>query len=255
MRIASINVNGIRAAKRKGIFDYLAKADCDIVCLQEIRAQTEQISDAIFHPSNYFCVYRPAQRPGYSGVAIFAKQKPDNIIRDIDLSWADAEGRYLLFEYANLNVTSLYLPSGSHNPERQLQKYEFMEYFATVLRSYLAQGKPTIICGDYNIAHKKIDIKNWRANQKNSGFLPQERKWLDEVVEDIAFVDAFRQVNQEADQYTWWSNRGRAWDNNVGWRIDYQLISPDLAGKVVAAEIYKEQRFSDHAPLIIDYDI
>ena len=253
MRIVSLNVNGIRAAKRKGMFEWLAALGADIICLQEIRAQEDQLGDAIYRPEGYYCVYKSAERKGYSGVAIFARQRPDKVIDSIDLDWADSEGRYLLFEYPELRVASLYLPSGSHNPERQTQKYEFMDHFAKLIQSYLTDKTPTVICGDYNIAHKKIDIKNWRANQKNSGFLPEERAWLDEVFDKIGYVDAFRVLNEDEGEYTWWSNRGRAWDNNVGWRIDYQVVSPDLKDKVQSVSIYKNERFSDHAPLIIDY--
>lgn len=255
MRVVSINVNGIRAAKRKGMFAWLQKSKFDVICLQEIRAHEEQIQEAEYWPEDYFCVYRSAERKGYSGVAIFARREPDQVVTHLDLSWADEEGRFLLFEYPKLKVASLYLPSGSHNPDRQEQKYDFMDFFSKEMQSYLKGKKPVIVCGDYNIAHKKIDIKNWQANQKNSGFLPEERAWLDELFDDIGFVDAFRVVNQEKDQYTWWSNRGRAWDNNVGWRIDYQVISPELSATVTSASIYKEERFSDHAPLIVEYDL
>lgn len=253
MKVASINVNGIRAARRKGLFAWLQTADLDFVCLQEIRADAEQIKEDEYWPAGYHCVYRSAERKGYSGVAILAKEEPDEIIDVIGLDWADEEGRYLVFEYANLRIASLYLPSGSHNPDRQEQKYVFMDHFAQVVQKYLTDDKPTIICGDYNIVHKEIDIKNWKSNQKNSGCLPEERAWLDKLFGKIGCVDAFRVVNQEDGQYTWWSNRGKAWDNNVGWRIDYQVISPDLAAKVTGAAIYKDERFSDHAPLIIEY--
>ena len=255
MRVISVNVNGIRAARRKGFFKWLVAAGADIICLQETRAHEDQIPEADYRPEGYFCVYRSAERKGYSGVAMYARQRPDNVIDAVDLHWADIEGRYLVFEYPKIRVASLYLPSGSHNPDRQKQKYEFMDHFAALMQRYLDDGKPTIICGDYNIAHKKIDIKNWRANQKNSGFLPEERAWMDMLFEQKGFVDAFRVINKDEGQYTWWSNRGRAWYNNVGWRIDYQLITPDLADKVQSVSIYKDERFSDHAPLIIDYSL
>ena len=166
---------------------------------------------------------------------------------------ADNEGRYIQFDYPNLSVISLYLPSGTSGEGRQDVKYDFLDRFAKHVLALKATGRELIICGDYNIAHKNIDIKNWRGNQKNSGFLPEERAWLDELFGSHGFVDAFRIHNQDAEEYTWWSNRGRAWENNVGWRIDYQVVTPGISGAIVNASIYKEQRFSDHAPLLIEY--
>ena len=250
MRIASV-----RAARKKGFFQWMHAAKLDIVCLQETRAHMEQIPDAEYCPEDFHCIYRPALRRGYSGVAIFSKQQPEKVVDVMGLDWADDEGRFLLFECPNLRVASLYLPSGSHNPSRQVQKYAFMEHCEKMMRIYLRDNKPLIICGDYNIVHKEIDIKNFTANQKNSGCLPEERAWLDKLFGEVGLVDAFRIVNQEAEQYTWWSNRGGAYANNVGWRIDYQVISRDLADKVQSAQIYKDERFSDHAPLIVDYSL
>ena len=165
------------------------------------------------------------------------------------------EGRYIQADFGRLSVISIYLPSGSSSEERQDLKFEFMDYFLPVLRKMRKQKRQYIICGDWNIAHKKIDIKNWRGNQKNSGFLPEERAWLDELFDDVGFIDAFRVINTDEDQYTWWSNRGQSWAKNVGWRIDYQIISPALKNKVKQADIFKRERFSDHAPLTISYDL
>ena len=172
------------------------------------------------------------------------------------LGWhdIDIEGRFLEFQYNKLSVISLYMHSGSSSEERQAVKFDFMDRFMPYLQRLRRKRREYIICGDWNIAHKKIDIKNWRSNQKNSGFLPEERAWMDKLFDEVGYVDAFRVVNQQEHQYTWWSNRGQAWANNTGWRIDYQVITPKLAPLVRSASIYKDERFSDHAPLIIDYD-
>jgi exodeoxyribonuclease-3 len=249
------NLNGIRSAARKGFFEWLATKNVDIVCIQETKAQEHQLTDDIFCPKGYTCSYHDAIKKGYSGVAILSKKKPKNISTGLGWPCADDEGRYIQFDFDKFSVASLYLPSGTSGDIRQQEKYNFMDKYLVKLKKIIKAKKPFIICGDWNIAHKKIDIKNWRANQKHSGFLPEERAWLDVLFDEIGFVDGFRQVNQEPDQYTWWSNRGQAWANNVGWRIDYHVITPDLKTKVKAAEIYREQKFSDHAPLIIDYAI
>ena len=254
LRVMSINVNGIRAAERKGFFKWLEKQKTDVVCVQEVRAHAEQLTDPVFYPKGYECFYVDSHKKGYSGVAIYTKLPPEKVVDKIGYALADEEARYLHVEFKDLIIASLYLPSGTSGEGRQELKYEFMDWYWGYLQKQKKSKKRIIICGDWNIAHKQIDIKNWRSNQKNSGFLPEERAWLDTVFEKD-YVDAFRVVNQEADQYTWWSNRGRAWDNNVGWRIDYQVISKDLIDKVKEASIYKRERFSDHAPLIIDYDI
>jgi exodeoxyribonuclease-3 len=166
----------------------------------------------------------------------------------------DNEGRYVEAQFGKLNVISLYAPSGSSNELRLASKDRFADFFLPYLKQLKRKRRDYIICGDWNIAHKEIDLKNWRSNQKNSGFLPRERAWMDSLFE-MGYVDAFREINPEPDQYTWWSNRGQAWAKNVGWRLDYQIVSPRLKGKVKSAAIYKEERFSDHAPLIMDYDI
>jgi exodeoxyribonuclease-3 len=186
---------------------------------------------------------------------VYCKSKPDAIINGIGWPDFDAEGRYIEAQFGNLSVISLYLPSGSSSEERQAVKFKVMERFAPYLQSCADNGRDYMICGDWNIAHKEIDLKNWRSNQKNSGFLPEERAWLSQLFASGKWFDAFRLVNQEAEQYTWWSNRGQAWAKNVGWRIDYQIISASLQDKVGAAQIYKDQRFSDHAPLIMDYGL
>jgi exodeoxyribonuclease-3 len=220
MRIISLNANGIRAAERKGFFVWLAQQNADFICIQETKAQTEQLKADAFWPKGYHCSYCDAEKKGYSGVAIYSKQQPDQIINTIGWPEADLEGRYIEAQIGKLSVISLYLPSGSSSEQRQAVKFDFLDKFQPLLREYSQNGRQYIICGDWNIAHKQIDLKNWRGNQKNSGFLPEERVWMDQLLEQENWIDAFRTLNQEPDQYTWWSNRGQAWAKNVGWRID-----------------------------------
>ncbi len=264
MRVATLNANGIRAAARKGFFDWLPTVDCDVWCIQETKAQEHQLPDASeFYPDGYHSYYYDAEKKGYSGTAIFARRQPDHVyfgfgsVPGADPGWAefDREGRYLEARFCNLSVVSIYLPSGSSSELRQEAKFRFLDLFMPYLKSLRRKRREFILCGDWNIAHKPIDLKNWKQNQKNSGFLPEERAWLDELFGPRKYVDAFRVINDQPEQYTWWSNRGRAWDKNVGWRLDYQVVTPKLRDAVRSAEIYKTQRFSDHAPLIMDYDL
>ena len=255
MRIITVNVNGIRAAARKGFFSWMVRQQADVVCIQETKAQVDQLSDPVFSPEGYHCFYNDAVKKGYSGTALYSKVKPTRVITSLGWDPADSEGRYLQADYRDLSVISLYMPSGSSSEEAQQKKFRFMEVFLDHLRSLRRKRREFIICADWNICHKEIDLRNWRSNQKNSGFLPEERAWLDVLYDEVGYIDSFRLVNQEADQYTWWSNRGQAWSRNVGWRLDYQVITPRLAGSVRNAEIYKDQRFSDHAPQIMDYDL
>lgn len=255
MRIITVNVNGIRAAARKGFFDWLQKQRADVVCIQETKAQIHQLEDnPVFFPKGYFCYYVDAIKKGYSGVAIYSKHEPKKVVRKYGDEEFDNEGRYLELQFDNLAVVSLYAPSGSSSEERQAAKFRFMESFMNHLKSLKRRKKEYVICGDWNIAHKEIDLKNWRGNKKNSGFLPEERAWLDNLFNDVGYIDAFREVNQKEDQYTWWSNRGQAWTNNVGWRIDYHIATPNLKNAAKKVSIYKNKRFSDHAPLVIDYE-
>jgi len=254
MRIITINTNGIRAAARKGFFDWLRKQQADVICIQETKAQQHQLDDPVFHPKGYYRYFHDAQKKGYSGVAIYCRQQPKKIIKGIGWHDIDQEGRFIEVQFEKLSVISLYMQSGSSSEERLKIKFEFMDRFILYLQKLRRKRREYIICGDWNIAHKNIDIKNWRGNQKNSGFLPEERAWLDRLFDEVGYVDAFRALNQQEHQYTWWSNRGQAWANNTGWRIDYQIITPKLKGCLKKASIYKDERFSDHAPLIIDYD-
>ncbi len=253
MKIITANLNGIRSAAGKGFFDWMLKQDADVVCLQETKAQVHQLGPEVLRPPGYYGYFHDAQKKGYSGVAVYCRREPDRV--QVGLGWpdVDAEGRYLQVDFGNLSVVSLYLPSGSSGPERQAVKFDVMARFLTVLQQLRDSDRDYIICGDWNIAHKPIDLKNWRSNQKNSGFLPEERAWLDHVFEQVGWIDAFRAVNEAAEQYTWWSNRGRAREKNVGWRIDYHMVNPRLKEKIISAAIYKEQWFSDHAPLIMEY--
>lgn len=255
MRVISYNVNGIRAAARKGMYEWLQKQNADVVCLQETRAQMEHLHDEIFRPQGYHCYFVDAEKKGYSGVGMYTKQEPDTVMTRLGWELADNEGRYIQADFGNISIASLYLPSGSSGDHRQGIKFDLMDWYEKRLKKQIDSGRSYIICGDWNIVHKEIDIKNFKPNQKSSGCLPEERAWLDKLFDHIGFVDAFRVVNQEPDQYTWWSNRGRAREKNVGWRIDYQVITPDLKNKVKQAHVYKDAWFSDHAPLIIDYDM
>lgn len=254
LQVCTVNVNGIRAAHKKGLFSWLQKRKPDIVCLQEIRAKEDQLHPEMLMPCGYHAYFYSAERPGYSGVALYSRNKPERVIRGLGWDDFDAEARYLQADFHNLSVISLYLPSGTSGPERQAAKYEFMDRFEPLLLAMRRRRREFILCGDWNIAHRPIDLKNWRSNQKNSGFLPEERAWMDQLFGEFGFVDAFRAVNPAPEQYTWWSNRGQAWAKNVGWRIDYQVVTPGLRERIVETEIYKAERFSDHAPLTISYE-
>lgn len=255
LKVVSINLNGIRSAIKKGFFEWMIDQDADVICAQELRAQDPEIVNKVLQPAGYHCYFHFAEKKGYSGVAIFSKQKPQHVVTGLGWLEADTEGRYIEADFGEIAIASLYMPSGTSGEHRQSIKFDFLERFQAHLKVLRQQSREYIICGDWNIAHKQIDLKNWRGNQKNTGFLPEERAWMDDLFGSLGFVDAFRVINQEADQYTWWSNRGQSWAKNVGWRIDYQVVTPGLKEKVKAVEIYKTQRFSDHAPLLVDYDI
>jgi exodeoxyribonuclease-3 len=255
MRILTLNLNGIRSAASKGAFEWLRSQEADVVCLQETKAQVDQLDGHDIDIPGYHRFFYDAQRKGYSGVALYSKRKPDEVRRGFGVAEFDDEGRYLEARFGNLSVVSLYLPSGSAGPERQASKYRFLDAFMPWMQGLRRKKRQFVLCGDWNIAHKPIDLRNWKSNQKNSGFLPDERAWLDRLFGEEGWVDSFREVTQEPDQYTWWSNRGQSWDKNVGWRIDYHVASPGLTGAARRVEIYKAQRFSDHAPLTVDYDL
>ncbi|MGH8442487.1 MAG: exodeoxyribonuclease III [Nevskiaceae bacterium] len=257
MRVITLNCNGIRSAARKGMFDWLARQRADAVCLQETKARRADLDgDTAYFPKGWRPFFNSAEKKGYAGVALYSRREPDAVLTTLGAREFDAEGRYLEVRLGKLSVVSLYLPSGSAGPQRQASKDRFLKFFLPRLREWAGSGRDYVICGDWNIAHKNIDLKNWRGNRKNSGFLLHERAWLDEVFRDGAWVDAYRHLHPAAEgaSYTWWSNRGQAWAKNVGWRIDYQVVSPSLRARLTRAAIYKRRRFSDHAPLTLDYE-
>lgn len=265
MRILTFNANGLRSAASKGFFEWFTGQDVDVLCVQETKAQEHQLSDAAFRPDGYQAWFKDATtKKGYSGVAIYSRRAPDEV--RTTLGWApfDDEGRYIEARFSNLSVVSFYIPSGSSGELRQRFKEEVMAWLRPILDQWLASGREYVLCGDWNIVRSKNDIKNWAGNQKNSGCLPHERAWLNSLIADgchdglitppaHGWKDAFRVVKPNAVEYTWWSQRGNARANNVGWRIDYQLCTPGIAAGIRSAEIFPEPKFSDHAPVLVDY--
>jgi exodeoxyribonuclease-3 len=256
LKIISANLNGIRSAAKKGFFDWMAKQDADFVCVQELKAQEADMTPDFLAPAGYLGHFHYAEKKGYSGVGLYTRHKPDTVTIGFGCEEFDAEGRYVQCDFGKLSVISVYCPSGSSSEERQQAKFRFMEVFLPHLQQLHASGREVVVCGDWNIAHKEIDLKNWKSNQKNSGFLPEERAWLTRVLDEVGWVDAYRHIHPDTtgDAYTWWSNRGQAWANNVGWRIDYHMATGNLGKSARAASIHKASRFSDHAPLTIEYD-
>jgi len=254
LKIVSANLNGIRSAAKKGFFEWMKKHDADFVCVQELKAQAPDMTPEFLNPHGFHGHFHYAEKKGYSGVGLYSRYEPDAVQIGFGDSEFDAEGRYVQCDFGKLSVISLYCPSGSSSEERQQAKFRFMESFLPHLLKLRQCGQEVVICGDWNIAHKEIDLKNWKSNQKNSGFLPEERAWLSRVFDEIGLVDAFRRVDPRPEQYTWWSNRGQAWAKNVGWRIDYHITTPGIAAMASRVDIYKDERFSDHAPLTVEYD-
>jgi exodeoxyribonuclease-3 len=254
LRVITLNLNGIRSATGKNMFGWLERQDAHIVCVQELKAQAKDMTADMLAPAGLHGYFHYAAKKGYSGVGIYTRLEPDRVVEGLGIADIDAEGRYLQIDMGDLSVISVYLPSGSSGDDRQQIKFKFMERFYPHLKQLAAAGREFILCGDWNIAHQEIDLRNWRGNRKNSGFLPEERQWLTLVFDELGWSDVFRRIDQRPDQYTWWSNRGQARAKNVGWRIDYQIATPGIAARARAANIYTEQRFSDHAPLTIDYD-
>ncbi|MDK4680227.1 exodeoxyribonuclease III [Kingella negevensis] len=254
MRIISANVNGIRSAYKKGFLEYIAQSGADIVCVQELKAQEADLSAEMQKPHGMHGVWHCAQKRGYSGVAIYSKRTPDRVQYGLGIELFDNEGRFVRADFGQLSVISLYLPSGTSAEERQAYKYQFLDAFYPILADLLKEGRDVVVCGDWNIAHQNIDIKNWKGNLKNSGFLPEEREWIGNVIVKLGWTDMWRKLYPDVAGYTWWSNRGQAYAKDVGWRIDYQMVSPELAAKAKEAHVYKEVKFSDHAPLVVDYD-
>ncbi|WP_227815331.1 exodeoxyribonuclease III [Nitrogeniibacter aestuarii] len=255
LRVITINLNGIRSANRKGFFEWMAQQNADVICLQELKAQHGDLTEDMRAPGGYQGFFHCAEKKGYSGVGIYTRRAPDAVIEGLGNDEFDAEGRYIEAQFGNLSVISLYLPSGSSSEDRQAAKYRFMDIFLPHMQALLASGREVVICGDWNIAHKEADLKNWKSNQKNSGFLPEERAWMTQLFDDVGWKDVYRQLHPDTTDacYTWWSNRGQAWAKNVGWRLDYQIATPALAATARSTSVYKEERFSDHAPLTVDY--
>ncbi|MBU6459581.1 MAG: exodeoxyribonuclease III [Proteobacteria bacterium] len=253
VRIITLNLNGIRSAASKGFFDWLPEQDADIVCLQELKAQQADLASGMLQPPGYQGFFHFARKKGYSGVGIYTRYPPTMVTSGFGVAEFDDEGRYVQVDFNHLSVISVYVPSGSSGPERQASKYRFMDCFLPHLSRLKDKGKQIILCGDINIARTPLDLANPAGNRKNSGFLPEERAWLDVLFNETGFVDVFRQIEKGPNHYTWWSNRGQAWAKNVGWRIDYQIATTNIAHTAVAAGIHVSSRFSDHAPLSIEY--
>jgi len=255
LRIITANLNGIRSASKKGFFDWVKIQNPDILCIQELKAQEADLDDSLLAPHGYHGIFQYAQKKGYSGVGLYSKKKPDQVKIGFDDGEFDGEGRYVEARFGKLIVISAYFPSGSSAPERQEAKFRFLDIFMPHLAKLKAEGLEIVLCGDVNIAHQEIDLKNWKGNIKNSGFLPEERDWMTKLLTEIGFVDVYRFLhpNTTDDCYTWWSQRGQAYAKNVGWRIDYHIATAGIAHTAERSEIYKTEKFSDHAPLIIDY--
>ena len=255
-RIITCNLNGVRAAARKGFFRWMNEQQPDVVCLQETKAQEHQLPPEATDRPEFSTAFVDAEKKGYSGVAIYARRKPDRIVRGLGIEEYDVEGRFVRMDIgADFSVASLYVPSGTSGPARQAVKEAFLDRFIAQLVQMKNEGRRFVICGDYNIAHRDIDVFDPKSCSRVTGFLPQERAWFDDVTDRVGWVDAFRVVNQQPRQFSWWANFPAAWTRDLGWRIDYQLVTPNLAGAVRAASIYKDERFSDHAPVTIDYEL
>lgn len=254
MRVVTFNANGIRSATEKGFWNWFDTLQADVLCVQELKAQEQDIRDDIRVHLDYRSWVHCAQKKGYSGCAIWSKHTPEAMQAGFGPAEFDDEGRYVRLDFPGLSVVSAYFPSGTSGQLRQEAKYRFLDAFRTHMQALKSQQREVLICGDVNIAHKEIDIKNWKGNLKNSGFLPQERAWVSAILDEDGWHDVFRECDPRPEQYTWWSQRGRARQNNVGWRIDYMFATDALARAAHGAHIYREEKFSDHAPVIIDFD-
>jgi exodeoxyribonuclease-3 len=254
MRIITFNANGIRSAFDKGFWTWFDGQDADILCVQELKAQMADLPPAITEKPGYQGFFHCAEKRGYSGCGLWSRVAPKNVQTGFGVPEFDAEGRYVRADFETVSVLSVYFPSGTSGDERQLAKYRFLDAILEHLRELKADGREVILCGDLNIAHKEIDIKNWKGNLTHSGFLPEERAWVTKLLDEEGWHDVFRELDPRPEQYTWWSQRGQARAKNVGWRIDYQMATPGVAGKALATSIYPAEKFSDHAPLTVDYD-
>lgn len=255
MRVITLNANGIRSATRRGFFQWAQTQAADVICLQETRAQEHQLPADAFVLPGFTGYFVDAKRRGYSGVALYSRSEPLEVNRSLGWDDIDSEGRFIQADFGEFTISSLYVPSGISGPARQAFKMNFLERLLAVLAKLRGSGREHIVCGDFNAAHKDIDTYSPARNQHVTGFLPEERAWMDTLLERVGWIDAFRVVNPDPKQYTWWSNWPSAWERNLGWRIDYQLVTPGLASKVRRALIFKDARFSDHAPLTIEYNL
>jgi exodeoxyribonuclease-3 len=252
-RVVTVNANGLRSAAGKGLLRWLRKVEPDLVCVQEVKAQEADLPELLLRPEGWHAHFHFAATRGYSGTALLSRTRPRAVRIGFGDAEFDAEGRTVELDFASTTVLSTYFPSGSSSPARQEAKFRFLDRYRVHLARLQATGREVLLCGDVNIAHREIDLRNWRSNRKNSGFLPEERAWLDQLFGEQAWVDVFRALDPRPDQYTWWSSRGAAREKNVGWRIDYQIATPGLARRAKQTSIYTRERFSDHAPLIVDY--
>lgn len=255
VRVMTFNANGIRSAFKKGFFTWFDTQNVDVLCVQELKAQLPDIPEEMLNLPGYHSFFHCAAKKGYSGCGLWCRREPDQVIYGFGNEEFDTEGRYVEARFGNLSVISCYFPSGSSSEDRQQAKYRFLNAFSVHLDNLEKSGREIILCGDVNIAHKEIDLKNWKGNLKNSGFLPEEREWLTTLFTKHNWVDVFRRLDTRPDQYTWWSQRGQARAKNVGWRIDYHLATSCVAQLAKSTFIYKDEKFSDHAPLIVDYDL
>ena len=257
-KLTSLNLNGIRSATSKGLEAWLETLQTDCICVQEVKAQAPDVSGRFEALAGLRGHFHFAEKKGYSGVGVYTRHEPSDVIAGFDDGEFDTEGRWVELRFdtpaRKLSIISVYFPSGSSGEERQAAKFRFLDLMYPHLMALKAE-REFVLCGDINIAHKAIDLKNWRSNQKNSGFTPEERAWMTQLIDDGGLVDVYRQLQPETTDtaYTWWSNRGQAYANNVGWRLDYHLATPALAVLARSEAIYKGEKFSDHAPLTIDY--
>ena len=256
LRLVSLNLNGIRSAASKGFVEWAAGVGADCMGVQEVKAQHGDLAGRFEEVAGLKGHFHCAQKKGYAGVGLYTRTTPSDVICGFDGGEFDDEGRWVEARFdtrqRKFSIVSCYFPSGSSGPERQAAKFRFLDVIYPHLMRMKAE-REFVLMGDVNIAHQAIDLKNWRSNQKNSGFLPEERAWMTQLLGDGGLVDVFRRLNAQPEQYTWWSNRGQAWAKNVGWRLDYQIATPAVAATAKREHIYIAQRFSDHAPLVIDY--
>ncbi len=259
-KLTSLNLNGIRSATSKGVEAWIEQTQPDCICLQEVKAQAADVAGRFEKMAGLHGYFHFAEKKGYSGVAVYTRHTPSDVVVGYGSAEFDAEGRYVELRFdtpkRKFSIISSYFPSGSSGEERQQAKFRFLQEFDPHLAA-LKQNRDYILCGDINIAHKEQDLKNWRSNKKNSGFLPEERAWMTKLLSETGLVDVYRTLQPHATEsaYTWWSNRGQAYLKNVGWRLDYHLATPALAQTARAESIYKAQKFSDHAPITVEYEL